>query len=100
MVEIKKGAFVEFDQPFHMKGSTYVYGEDGEGTFGIAIEDSDEAKQRVLLQLADRSKKHVHLSRIDAHSWAGWVPEELEQLYEELFPCGGPDDWDMELEGW
>lgn len=70
---IKKGAPVEF-----MRNRVSNFSP-GDGEVGIAAEDS-LADGSVKVELADGSfyqAKHIY-----AHSWGGWLPEDLEEIYE------------------
>lgn len=74
---IKKGDPVEFTRE-----STRTHAL-GSGEVGIAIE-SERDDHSVTVELADGSTyraQHIH-----AYGWGGWMPEELEAVYEKHNP--------------
>lgn len=80
---VKRGNPVEFTREWTNHHTI------GEGEFGIAIEDA-RADKTVMVELANGSRylaKYIH-----AYAWTGWVPDELEELYEKYNADNDFDD--------
>ena len=79
---IKKGDPVEFTRQLVQNYKM------GDGEFGIAVEDQ-RPDRSVMVELADGSKylaRHIH-----AFAWSGWMPEELEPIWEKYHREGGEE---------
>ena len=88
-LEIKKGDLVEFTDEYHFD---YTLGDKKLARYGVAIQAEDS--EGVVVELADGSQvkaKHIH-----AASWGGWIPEELEEIWEKYNNDYDDmeDDWD------
>jgi len=81
--KIQKGNPVEFTR------TQQRYHKTGDGEFGIAIED-ERPNVTVMVELADGS--HYLARHIHAYAWGGWLPEELEPVYEK-YNRGSDDDY-------
>jgi hypothetical protein len=85
---IKKGDLVEYmDYPvFHFPPK-----DKKDVKYGISLENKDNVSNiRVRTAHGEDIAKHIY-----SYAWAGWIPEELEKIYEEEFLFSANDtDWD------
>lgn len=76
---IKKGALVEFTDTFHRD---YTIGDKRYARYGICTKDLQDYSKTLEV----RTTKGVETAKfVMAHSWIGWIPEELEEIYEKEF---------------
>lgn len=88
MPNIKRGDFIEFTdkhyQHYPPKDTSVI-------KFGIALEDTDAIDNvKVRTKNGEEIAKVIH-----AYAWAGWIPEELEEIYVKEF-CPPDRDWDID----
>ncbi len=76
---LKRGDMVEFTDEYY---KNYPPKDESKIKFGICVEDEIQGKP-IKLKTKDgiETPNHIH-----ALKWGGWIPEELESVYEEMFP--------------
>jgi hypothetical protein len=82
-MKFEKGDLVEFTDEYY---TYYPPSDTTKIKFGVVVEDTNDDSPRVMI--ADRSI--VIAKIVYAYKWAGWIPEELEEIWEEF----NPDDTD------
>ncbi len=85
-IHIHKGDLVEFTDKFIRD---YPPTDTSVIRYGVAMADYP-ANVPVLVKLADG--KTVYAVHIHAYGWAGWMPEDLEEVWNEL----NPETYDIE----
>jgi hypothetical protein len=89
-MSIKKGDCVEFTRKYYQ---SYPPADKSVVLFGIAIEN-EGADGEVKVETA----KGIEIAKyIYAYAWMGWIPEDLEAIYEKHNPPG-PEDYDKNFE--
>ena len=85
---IKRGDFIEFTDEWYIN---YPPPDKSKIKFGIAIEDTDS-----LDNVKVRTVEGIETAKcIHAYAWAGWIPEELEEIYNKEFNDDG-EAWDID----
>lgn len=89
-MSIKRGDLVEFsDRHYH----NYPPADPSLIRYGVAIEDARTDNSPVRVETADGS---IFTARyIYASGWAGWMPEDLESVYERI-NVDTCDEWEGE----
>ena len=77
---IKKGNLVEFTESQHRD---YTMGDKRYACYGVAIED-ERSDHSVQVKMANGAIRRARF--VQAYGWAGWIPEGLEAIWEELNP--------------
>lgn len=86
---VKRGELVEFTRE-------HVQHYDGkDALFGVATED-ERPDGSVEVEMGDGTKqvaRHIH-----SYAWGGWIPEELEDVYDKYMP-EEIIDWEDDFDG-
>ena len=84
----KAGTILEFTDDYHLD---YTIGDKNLARYGLLNKDYDMDAREYEVILADKTVITIPRNRIQAIAWIGWMPMELERLYEEKFAV---NDWD------
>jgi hypothetical protein len=76
----EKGDLVEFTDDYYFY---YPPSDESKIKFGVVVEDTNDDRPRVMI--ADYSI--VTANYVWSYKWAGWIPEELEEVWEKFNPC-------------
>jgi len=85
---IKKGDMVEYSDDYHWN---YTLGGPF-AKYGVACED--EKNNSIRVEIADGTFRTIPLNKTHAYAWAGWIPEDLESVWEKY----NPEIWNNEDE--
>ena len=75
---IRRGDLVEFTDEYQV---SYDIGDPELARYGVAVEDELCSGNNILVETT-KGVESVSLSNIQACSWVGWVPEEIEEILE------------------
>ena len=92
-MSVKKGDMVEFAREHY---THYPPADKSKILFGVAIENEKTVMGFPTVKV--ETVKGIEIAKyIYAYAWMGWVPEDLEAIYEKHNPPG-PEDYDKNFE--